>query len=79
MSVRASQAASLGPTNRICVLENHGPLTAGSTIEEAFFYMATLTRACEYQVCQYPAGVLVHGARERFAFSSPLDRVARVL
>jgi adducin len=46
---RARMAASLGPAMKVMILENHGPLTGGATFGEAFFLMATLTRACEYQ------------------------------
>lgn len=43
-------AKNLGPKNKVMMLENHGPLTAGATIGEAFAYMMSLTRACDYQV-----------------------------
>lgn len=48
-SERDRMAKNLGPKNKIMILENHGPLTGGSTIEEAFFYMLVVTRACQYQ------------------------------
>jgi ribulose-5-phosphate 4-epimerase/fuculose-1-phosphate aldolase len=41
---------SLGPTNQILMLENHGPLVSCPTIEEAFTGMYFLTRACKFQV-----------------------------
>jgi len=41
---------SLGPTNKVMMLEDHGPLVVGSRLEEAFSTMWFLTRACEYQV-----------------------------
>lgn len=47
---RPRMAKNLGPKNSQMILENHGPLTAGATIEEAFTRMAVLTRACTYQV-----------------------------
>ena len=46
---RERMAQSLGPTNKVLILQNHGPLTAGATAAEAFILMATVTRACEYQ------------------------------
>jgi len=47
---RDRMATSLGPSNKILVLENHGPLTGGRNLAEAFWYMYLVTRACEYQV-----------------------------
>eukprot|EP00451_Oxyrrhis_marina_P036548 CAMPEP_0204371472 /NCGR_PEP_ID=MMETSP0469-20131031/46528_1 /ASSEMBLY_ACC=CAM_ASM_000384 /TAXON_ID=2969 /ORGANISM="Oxyrrhis marina" /LENGTH=325 /DNA_ID=CAMNT_0051361591 /DNA_START=40 /DNA_END=1018 /DNA_ORIENTATION=+ len=42
-------AKSLGPVNKAVLLENHGPVTGGATVEEAFVLMYLLTRACTYQ------------------------------
>eukprot|EP01062_Namystynia_karyoxenos_P067478 TRINITY_DN61449_c0_g1_i1.p2 TRINITY_DN61449_c0_g1~~TRINITY_DN61449_c0_g1_i1.p2 ORF type:complete len:337 (+),score=121.22 TRINITY_DN61449_c0_g1_i1:90-1013(+) len=50
VSERKRMGQSLGPTKRVCILESHGPLTAGTSLEEAFAWMANLTRACTYQV-----------------------------
>ena len=41
---------SLGETNKVMMLEDHGPLVVGSRLEEAFSTMWFLTRACQYQV-----------------------------
>jgi len=41
---------NLGPTNQIMILEDHGPIVACPTIEEAFAGMYFLTRACKFQV-----------------------------
>jgi len=41
---------SLGPKNKVLMLEDHGPLVVGSRLEEAFSTMWFLTRACQYQV-----------------------------
>ncbi|KAL9191315.1 hypothetical protein ACHAXT_001021 [Thalassiosira profunda] len=41
---------NLGPTNQILMLEDHGPIVACPTIEEAFAGMYFLTRACRFQV-----------------------------
>jgi len=41
---------SLGPTNQILILEDHGPIVSCPTIEEAFAGMFFLTRACKYQI-----------------------------
>jgi ribulose-5-phosphate 4-epimerase/fuculose-1-phosphate aldolase len=41
--------ASLGP-HRAMLLRNHGPLTLGRTIAEAYVLMATLIKACDIQL-----------------------------
>ena len=41
---------NLGPTNQMLLLEDHGPIVACPTIEEAFAGMYFLTRACKYQI-----------------------------
>lgn len=46
---RARMAKSLGPTNTVMILENHGPVCGGASIGEAFEAMLLVTRACEYQ------------------------------
>ncbi|KYR00899.1 alpha adducin [Tieghemostelium lacteum] len=43
-------AKDLGPTSLNLVLRNHGLLTCGRTIEEAFYNLYVLTKACEIQV-----------------------------
>jgi len=42
--------ANLGPKNQILMLEDHGPIVAMPTIEEAFAGMYFLCRACQYQI-----------------------------
>lgn len=49
-------ATSLGGNNHM-LLRNHGALTSGSTIEEAFFYMMFLENACKVQVQALSAGL----------------------
>jgi ribulose-5-phosphate 4-epimerase/fuculose-1-phosphate aldolase len=49
--------ANLGE-KRIMILRNHGPLTLGSTIAEAFLRMWALQRACEIQVAAGAMGRL---------------------
>lgn len=46
---RARLVASLGD-KKVLVLRNHGLLTCGATLEEAFILMFRLQRACEIQV-----------------------------
>lgn len=41
---------NLGPENQILMLEDHGPIVACPTIEEAFAGMYFLTRACKFQI-----------------------------
>ncbi|XP_060939565.1 alpha-adducin isoform X3 [Limanda limanda] len=41
---------NLGSTSKVLILRNHGLLTVGETVEEAFFYMHNLVAACEIQV-----------------------------
>uniref|UniRef100_A0A6U9EZL6 Class II aldolase/adducin N-terminal domain-containing protein n=1 Tax=Zooxanthella nutricula TaxID=1333877 RepID=A0A6U9EZL6_9DINO len=50
LSERERMAASLGPVNRVMLLINHGPLTAGGSIEEAFIYHYLITLACTWQI-----------------------------
>ncbi|MEO9340804.1 class II aldolase/adducin family protein [Mesorhizobium sp. SB112] len=41
---------SLGPTSRSLILRNHGLLTVGRTVSEAFILMHNLERACRVQL-----------------------------
>jgi ribulose-5-phosphate 4-epimerase/fuculose-1-phosphate aldolase len=41
---------SLGPDNQALILRNHGLLTVGKTIPEAFIRFWRLNRACEVQL-----------------------------
>lgn len=41
---------NLGPRSKVLILRNHGLVTAGETIEEAFYYIHNLVAACEIQV-----------------------------
>ncbi|CAE7605262.1 Add1 [Symbiodinium natans] len=47
---RQRMANNLGPKNKVLLLENHGPLTAGGSVEEAFFRMYMVTLSCTWQV-----------------------------
>ncbi len=35
---------------QVLILRNHGLVTVGETVEEAFYYMHNLVTACEIQV-----------------------------
>ena len=50
LSEQPRLVANLGPTNQILMLEDHGPIVACPTLEEAFHGMYFLTRACKYQI-----------------------------
>lgn len=50
LSEQPRLVANLGPTNQMLMLEDHGPIVACPTLEEAFQGMYFLTRACKYQV-----------------------------
>lgn len=50
---------SLGSDGRIVVLRNHGALSAGRTIGEAFVWMHRFETACRFQVAALSGGVEV--------------------
>ncbi|XP_058472670.1 alpha-adducin isoform X2 [Solea solea] len=41
---------NLGPKSKVLILRNHGLVSVGETVEEAFFYIHNLVTACEIQV-----------------------------
>ena len=43
-------AAALGPTNKACILRNHGLLSVGQTVDEAAFLFLSLEHACQGQL-----------------------------
>lgn len=45
-----SIAKALGPTNKNIILQNHGILTAGGTVDEAAAFFIALERACHNQI-----------------------------
>jgi ribulose-5-phosphate 4-epimerase/fuculose-1-phosphate aldolase len=47
--------ASIGE-QRVVILRNHGLLTWGETLEEAFMWLWLLQRACDIQIAAAPAG-----------------------
>ena len=52
---RERLAASLG-ANKVMILRNHGLLTCGETVGEAFMYMYYLERACQVQLSVLSTG-----------------------
>ena len=50
----------LGPTSRALILRNHGLVTLGRTVSEAFILMLNLERACRVQVAIQSTGEAVY-------------------
>lgn len=50
-------ANSLGIHNKVMILRNHGVVACGADIEEAFFYLTNIVKACEIQVKLLPVGI----------------------
>jgi ribulose-5-phosphate 4-epimerase/fuculose-1-phosphate aldolase len=57
MSERERMAASLGATSKVMILRNHGLLTLGETVREAFELMYYLDCACQIQVDAMAGGL----------------------
>jgi len=57
MSERERMAASLGETSKVVILRNHGLLTLGETVREAFELMYYLDCACQIQVDAMAGGL----------------------
>lgn len=43
-------AAALGPKNKCCILQNHGLLTLGDTVDEAAYLFSALDKQCKVQL-----------------------------
>jgi ribulose-5-phosphate 4-epimerase/fuculose-1-phosphate aldolase len=52
--------ADLGPTLRALILRNHGLVTLGRTVAEAFILMHNLDRACRVQLAILASGQPIH-------------------
>ncbi|KAF4472621.1 class II Aldolase and Adducin domain-containing [Fusarium albosuccineum] len=50
-------AEALGETNRVAILQNHGILTAGATIDEAAYLFTLMERSCEIQLMVESTGL----------------------
>jgi ribulose-5-phosphate 4-epimerase/fuculose-1-phosphate aldolase len=57
MSERERMAASLGKRSKVMILRNHGLLTLGETVREAFELMYYLDCACQIQIDAAAAGL----------------------
>ena len=71
--------ASIGD-KRVVILRNHGLLTWGETLEEAFMWLWLLQRACEIQVAAASVGRLRKLAKVcRAAFDALVRKVDAVV
>ncbi|PLB51465.1 class II aldolase and Adducin domain-containing protein [Aspergillus steynii IBT 23096] len=50
-------AETLGQDGRVAILQNHGLLTAGSTVDEAAYLLTSLERTCEVQLMVESTGI----------------------
>lgn len=57
---RERLVADLGPTAQVMVLRNHGLLTLGRSVAEAFILMHNLDRACKVQLAIQASGQPIH-------------------
>lgn len=56
--------ADLGPTSQALILRNHGLLTVGRSVAEAFILMLNLERACRVQLAIQSSGQPIHPVPE---------------
>ena len=56
---RERLVADLGPSKRALILRNHGLVTLGRTVAEAFILMHNLERACQVQLAIQATGLAV--------------------
>lgn len=57
---QARLVADLGPSAKTLILRNHGLLTCGGSVAEAFILMMNLDRACRVQLAIQSSGQPVH-------------------
>jgi len=57
MSERERMAANLGKKSKVMILRNHGLLTLGETVREAFELMYYLDCACQIQIDAMAGGM----------------------
>ncbi len=60
LAERDRLVTDLGPTARALILRNHGLVTLGRTVAEAFILMHNLDRACRVQLAIQASGQPVH-------------------
>jgi ribulose-5-phosphate 4-epimerase/fuculose-1-phosphate aldolase len=61
---RARLVADLGPDAKALILRNHGLVTLGRTVAEAFILMFNLERACRVQLAIGSSGQAIHPVPE---------------
>ncbi|KAF2966980.1 hypothetical protein GQX73_g6603 [Xylaria multiplex] len=69
-------AEALGPKGKAIILQNHGLLTAGSTVDEAAYLFTCMERTCEVQLMVESAGLpkkLIGDEEARFTSSVNAD------
>ena len=69
LAERDRLAESLGPRNKVMMLRNHGLLSVGETVSEAFLWMYRLDRACQVQVMANGAAAHVSPSKQAAEFS----------
>ena len=57
----------LGPDNKVMILRNHGLLTAGTTVREAFDLVYYLERACQAQIAAQSGGAALRECSDAVA------------
>lgn len=70
LTERDRLAASLGPDNKAMILRNHGLLSVGATVAEAFVWMYRLDRACQAQVMANGAGGYVRATKQAAEYAA---------
>lgn len=74
-------AEALGPKNRSVILQNHGLLTAGSTVDEAAYLFTLMERSCEVQLLVESAGlekVVIREEEAKYTYEFNADPVSEV-
>ena len=60
-------ARALGSTNKAAILQNHGLLTVGASVDEAAFWFLSLERTCQAQLLADAAAAAATGEQRYFA------------
>lgn len=64
---RERLVADLGPTAKVMILRNHGLVTLGRSVAEAFILMHNLDRACRVQLAIQASGQTIHPVSDEVA------------
>ncbi|KAK7916914.1 arad-like aldolase/epimerase [Apiospora marii] len=59
-------ARALGPHNKAVILQNHGLLTVGQTVDEAAFWFLSLERTCQAQLLADAASAAATGYEKKY-------------